>query len=145
MANSYQNAVLQFAYPDGWALDETRTGDGLTISLQSPYSMFVFVNCYDAPVSAQQVADQALETMKDEYAELDCEGVKEMIDGVMAVGHDINFFSLDLTNTCWIRAFSAGKQTVLIFAQTSDLDLERGETAFRAICASVKLGTPVKL
>jgi hypothetical protein len=141
MSNSYHNAAIQFLYPDGWKLDETRTRDGLTISLQSPYSMFVFVNCYESPVGAQEVADQALETMEEEYLELDSDPLCETIADVAAVGYDVNFFSLDLTNTCWIRALSSGKHTVLIFAQTSDLDLARGEPAFRAICASLKLGT----
>ena len=141
MSNSYQNAAFQFLYPEDWTLDESRTEDGLTISLQSPYSMFVFINCYEEAVDAQDVADQALDTMVQEYTELDSEPVHETIGDVPAVGHDVNFFSLDLTNTCWIRAFSVGGQTVLIFAQTNDLDLEQGELAFRAICASLKLST----
>jgi hypothetical protein len=146
MNNIYQNAAFEFLYPDNWRLDESRTEDGLTISLQSPYSMFVFVNCYEKPLDekpldAQDVADQALETMVQEYTELDSEPVSETIGDIPAVGHDVNFFSLDLTNTCWIRAFSAGDHTVLIFAQTNDLDLDQGEMAFRGICASLKLST----
>jgi hypothetical protein len=139
--NGYQNAALEFLYPESWQLDESRTEDGLTISLQSPYSMFVFVNCYENPLEVQDVADQALETMLQEYAELDSEPVQEKIGELPAVGYDVNFFSLDLTNTCWIRAFSAGQRTVLIFAQTSDLDLDQAEMAFRGICASLKPGT----
>jgi hypothetical protein len=139
MNHTYHNDMCEFSYPDNWSLDESRTEDGLTISLQSPYSMFVFVNCYEDPVDAQDVADQALEAMRQEYEELDFESVSERIGSVPAVGHDVNFFSLDLTNTCWIRAFSAGDHTVLIFAQTNDLDLDQGETAFREICASLKL------
>jgi hypothetical protein len=141
MSNSYHNAAVEFLYPDDWRLDEVRTEDGLTVSLQSPYSMFVFVNSYEAPVDPQQVADQALETMQEEYTDMDFEAVRDTIADAPAVGHDVNFFSLDLTNTCWIRAFSAGKHTVLIFAQTNDLDLDRGEQAFRGICSSLKLGS----
>jgi hypothetical protein len=142
MVNSYSNSSVQFLFPEGWNVDENRTGEGLTVSLQSPYSMFVFVNCYDKPMDAEEVADQALETMQQEYDDLDSEEIRETIANCPAVGHDVNFFSLDLTNTCWIRALTWNKQTVLVFAQTNDLDLERAELAFRGICASLKLGTP---
>lgn len=138
MSLSYENPTFQFLYPDGWELDEIRSSDGLTINLQSPFSMFAFVTVYDRLQPPAQLADQALQTMAEEYDELDSEPVKEMIAALPAVGHDVNFFSLDLTNTCWIRALEKGGRSMLIFAQTSDLDLERGEMAFRAICASLK-------
>ena len=70
---------------------------------------------------------------------MDSDPVAEKIADQAAVGHDVSFFSLDLTNTCWIRAFSAGDHSVLMFAQTSDMDLERGEQAFRGICTSLKI------
>ena len=141
MSLSYQNKLFEFLYPDGWKLDETRSGDGLTVSLQSPFSMFAFINIYDRALEAKNLADQALETMAEEYEDLDADPVSEMISDLPAVGHDVNFFSLDLTNTCWIRAFTSGSYSMLIFAQTNDLDLEQGEAAFRGICASLKLGT----
>ena len=138
MSLSYHNKLFEFLYPDGWALDEARTGEGFTVSLQSPYSMFVLVSYYDAVLDPKKLADQALETMTEEYDELDSVPISVSIAKLPAVGHDVNFFSLDLTNTCWIRAFISGSHSVLIFAQTSDLDLERGELAFRGICASLK-------
>ena len=56
----------------------------------------------------------------------------------MAVGHDIQFFSLDLTNTCWTRSFYSARGTVLVMCQTSDLELEKNEPVLRAICASLE-------
>ena len=87
------------------------------------------------------MADQALEAMRDEYPELDADAVSARIDGQTAVGYDANFFSLDLTNSCWIRAFSARGRTVLLFAQANDLDLADGERSLRAIFASIKIAT----
>jgi hypothetical protein len=88
------------------------------------------------------VADEALEAMRGEYPGLDLSPVSETIAGRPAVGFDVNFFSLDLTNTCWIRAFSSAGRTVLIFAQTNDLELEQGERGFRAVCESIDLAEP---
>jgi hypothetical protein len=139
MSNAYHSAAIHFLYPDDWELNESRSRDGLTVSLQSPYSMFLFLTYYDRVVVSSELADEALRTMAAEYPELDSDPVAEKIADQSAVGHDVSFFSLDLTNTCWIRAFSAGDYSVLIFAQTSDLDIERGEQAFRGICASLNV------
>ena len=138
----YENAVIRFAYPEGWTVDETESEDGPTISLQSPFSMFLFITLYDCSRTAQDVADQALGAMQEEYAEMDVEPAAEMIAERAAVGHDVNFFSLDLTNTCWIRALTASRHTVLLFAQANDLDLETAEPTLRAIFASLKLCEP---
>lgn len=138
MSNAYHSAAIHFLYPDDWELRESRGRDPLTVSLQSPYSMFLFLNYYDSVVAPVQLADEALRSMTEEYPELDSDPVAEKIADQPAVGHDVSFFSLDLTNTCWIRAFSAGDHSVLIFAQTTDLDLERAEQAFRGICSSLK-------
>jgi hypothetical protein len=141
MSNAYHNAAIQFLYPENWELAESRNRDGLTLNLQSPYSMFLFLTYYDRAVDPSELADEALQTMSEEYPELDSDAVVQRIADQPAVGHDVSFFSLDLTNTCWIRAFSDGEHSVLIFAQTSDLDLERAELAFRGVCASLKLET----
>lgn len=139
MGVAYRNQHLQFIYPDGWEVDETESSDGVTASVQSPASMFVFITSYGRPLAPAELADQALLTMREEYPDLDSTPTSETIAGQPAVGHDVNFFSMDLTNTCWIRAFSAGGRTVLIFAQTNDLELQASERAFRAICASLEL------
>ncbi len=139
MIATYENSAVRFNYPEGWTVDETESEDGPTISLQSPFSMFVFVTLYDRTRSPQDVADQALAAMQQEYSEIDVAAVEEMIAGRAAVGHDVNFFSLDLTNTCWIRAMATARHTLLIFAQANDLDLETAEPTLRAICASLKL------
>ena len=141
MSHAYHSAAIDFLYPENWDLNESRNRDGLTVSLQSPYSMFLFLNYYDRAVAPEVLADEALQTMADEYPELDADPVAETIADQPAVGHDVSFFSLDLTNTCWIRAFSLGEQSVLIFAQTNDLDLEQGEQAFRGICRSLKISS----
>jgi hypothetical protein len=144
MSNAYHNAIIQFLYPENWELNESHNRDGLTVSLQSPYSMFLFLSYYNRPLAPDELADESLQTMAEEYPELDADPVAEMIADQPAVGHDVSFFSLDLTNTCWIRALSSGEHTLLIFAQTNDLDLEQGEQTFRGICGSLKI-SPQKL
>ena len=126
-------------YPDGWEVVETATEDGLTVNLQSPGSVFLFLTLCDNESQPEDVADQALDAMREDYPDLDSCPISEMIADQPTIGHDVNFFSLDLTNTCWIRAFSSSRRTVLIFAQTNDMELEAGERVFRAICDSIEV------
>lgn len=139
MSLVYRNSHIRFSYPEGWQLDESRAEDGMTVNLQSPSSMFMFLTLTDSSMPPEDLAEQALATMREEYPELESSVVCETIAHVPAVGHDINFFSLDLTNSCWIRAFSSQRHTILIFAQASDLELELGESAFQALCGSIEL------
>jgi hypothetical protein len=56
----------------------------------------------------------------------------------MAVGHDVEFFSLDLSVTAWTRCFYGLAGTVLVLCQVSGADDEEYEPALRAICASMR-------
>src|SRR5207302_3445412 len=44
----------------------------------------------------------------------------ETINGHRAVGHDVEFISLDMTNSCTIRCFRTPRRTVLLFGQWSE-------------------------
>ena len=69
--------------------------------------------------------------MREEYPVLDAVPALETIDGHRAVGHDVEFISLDMTNSCTIRCFRTPRRTVLLFGQWSDLEDE--ETAAQLV------------
>jgi hypothetical protein len=85
------------------------------------------------------MAQTALEALQEEYPDLESEPHVDMLAGQMAIGHDVRFFSLDLTNTCWIRSFYSDAGTVLVMCQSNDLDLEQTEPILRAICTSMRM------
>ena len=138
MTAVYHNAEIRFRYPDGWELVESPSEEGLIVSLQSPGPMFLFLTLYDNEWQPEEVANRALDAMREDYPNLDSCPVSETIADLPTMGHDVNFFCLDLTNTCWIRAFSSSRRTVLIFAQTNDIELEADEQVFQAICDSIE-------
>ena len=65
--------------------------------------------------------DQALEAMREEYPDLDAVPAMETLNEHRAIGHDVEFFSLDITNAASIRSFRTARRTVLVFGQWSDL------------------------
>jgi len=88
--------------------------------------------------SAEDVAQITLEALQSEYPNLEADPAVETLAGQMAVGHDIHFFSFDLTNTCWTRSFDSPDGTVLLLCQVSDIDAD-DEPVLRAICKSLRV------
>jgi hypothetical protein len=139
MPAAFDEGGIRFQYPDNWKLEREDSDTGWTVSLQSPGTAFVMVCLREDLPSTDELAEAALDALREEYPELEADDRTESIAGQPAVGHDIRFFSLDLTNTCWTRSFYTPGGTVLVMCQTSDLDLEKNEPVLRAICASLEV------
>jgi hypothetical protein len=137
MIANFARDGIRFHYPENWHLEREDNEEGWTVSVQSPGTAFLMI-CYreDQP-DPGDVAETALAALKDEYAELESDDRVDSLAGQPAVGHDIRFFSFDLTNTCWTRSFYSSRGTVLVMCQVNDLELETNEPILRAICASL--------
>ncbi len=139
MSTTFERDGIRFTYPENWVLTQEENENGWTASLQSPATAFFLVT-YDGDMpESELMAETALDAMKAEYDSLESEPVTESIADQPAVGHDMRFFSFDLTNTCWTRCFYTPTGTVLFFAQTNDLELEYVEPLFRAVCKSIQI------
>ena len=75
--------------------------------------------------------------LQEEYSTLDATPVEENIGDRKAVGQNIAFFCMDLTNTAHIRAFQVGQVTLLILYQASDLEWPTTAAVFEAITLSL--------
>lgn len=139
MVAEFNDAGLQFRYPENWKLEREDSEEGWTVSVQSPATAFMMICFREDRPDTQELADAALQTLKEDYEELEAEDSVERVAGQKAVGHDIRFFSLDLPNTCWTRSFYSGSGTVLVLCQVNDLEQETNEPVLRAMCASLKV------
>ena len=95
------------------------------------------MSLYEDMPESSEVAQTTLDAMRAEYEDLESEEIFETVAGQPAVGHDIRFFALDLTNTCWVRSFYGACGTVLVFWQATDMDLIKIGPVLDAICASL--------
>ena len=137
MPAMFEQDGVRFQYPESWTLTREENPTGWTASLQSPGTAFALIT-YDSDLpEAELMVETALEAMKAEYEDLEYDPVVETIAGVPALGHDMRFFSLDLTNTCCSRSFYGAGGTLLLFWQSTDLELETVEPAMKALCASL--------
>jgi hypothetical protein len=138
MTGIYEDHGIRFEYPGDWELEVTDDGPVTTVALQSPGGLaFALVTTDDSRPAPAEVADEALTAMREEYPNLDATPALETINSHNAVGHDVEFISLDMTNTCAIRCFRTPRRTVLVFGQWSDLD-EDSEDLIRDVRRSLE-------
>ncbi len=139
MAAQFEDGGIRFRYPENWRLEREDNEAGWTVSVQSPETAFVMVCLREDMPSTDHLADAALDALREEYPELEADDCVDSLAGQPAIGHDIHFISLDLTNTCWTRSFYSSRGTVLVLCQMNDLELDKHEPVLRAICASMEL------
>jgi hypothetical protein len=138
MASLFERDGISFRYPETWRLEREANDGGWTVTLQSPGTAFLTLTLDESMPAAEEMAEAALAALREEYPTIEAEAqVERLAGGQMALGHDINFISLDLTNTCWTRSFCSETGTVLVLCQSSDLELEQYGPVLRAVCASL--------
>ena len=132
-SKTFENHGVRFDYPSGWELEENDHGGVMTVAVQDPAGLgFALITTDESCPDPADVADAALEAMREEYPDLDAAPVMETINEHCATGHDVEFFALDMTNGASIRCFRTPNRTVLAFGQWSDVgeadlpDLIRG-------------------
>jgi hypothetical protein len=140
MSGLYDDHGIRFQYPSTWELDESEDDtDRVCITVQSTSGpAFAMVTLDENRPDPREMADEALRAMREEYAEAEITSVFGMVAKHDAIGHDLEFFELDLLNGCAIRAFRTPRRTVLIFTQWSmvDLDDDEPEAIVQALLAS---------
>lgn len=128
-AQAYEDQGLRFEYPPGWVLEETENGAMRTLAVQAPDGLgFAVIQTDDTRPDPEEIASAALEAMRDDYPDLDSRPVLESINDHAATGHDLEFLTLDMTNSASIRCFRTPRRTVLALGQWSDMgDAELSE------------------
>lgn len=124
---------IAFQYPENWQLVPENYQSGWAVSVQSPGTAFLTMTCDDSKTGMGELADTALKILSEEYKQMDVTPFSGTVAGRPAIGHDVDFFSFDLTNSCLIRALTIGQGVLLIVAQASDLE----ETQFAVIQAMI--------
>jgi hypothetical protein len=134
----YEDHGIHFEYPSDWQLEVSEDGPVTTVEVEAPSGLaFAWVRADESCPDPASVADEWLEAMRQEFPDLEAVPALDTIQDHCATGHDVEFFSLDITNGATIRCFRTPRRTVLVFGQWSDLggadlpDLIRG--VFRSV------------
>lgn len=141
MAAVYEKGGLRFLYPENWKLEEDPTPDGWSVTVQSPETAFLTISVYPDRPQVDEVLQTVLSTLREDAPDLETAPAVERIAKHNARGHDINFFSMDLTNSAWTRSFRMHDKTILILGQMNDMELDYAEPVLRAIRASLEISS----
>ena len=133
----FERDGIRFHYPENWRLTREDADTGWTVSVQSADTAFFMLTFDSNMPEVSQVAETVLDALRTDYPDLEADDAVESLAGQPALGHNIRFFSLDLTNTCYTRSFYSGAGTILLMWQANDLELEAVEPIFKAICKSL--------
>ena len=134
---------VSFQYPENWTLDEQDVLAGRrSVTIYSPEGGFWSV-AMDAPsADPAQLAQAALDALKQEYEGLEAEETRETVAGHELVGFNVNFFYLDLITTAGIRSLSIARTTYIIYYQAEDREFQRIHRVFDAMTTSLLMGMP---
>lgn len=138
MIATFDRSGIRFQYPGNWTLDLEEDGDAWTATVQSGDLAFLLVSLRPDATAPAELADDALAALREEYKELEADPVVEAFNGRPALGHDIDFLTVDTTITCRTRAFDAAAGPVLVMVQFSEYDREKNEQVLEAMCASMQ-------
>lgn len=135
----YEKHGVRFDYPASWEIEETLDGEVASVAVSIPDGLgFVVITTDPTCPDPNLASAEALEALREEYPNLDSTQVMEVINGQTTVGHDVEFFTLDMTNSASIRCFRTPRRTVLCFGQWSDLGDEATAEHVRSILQSIE-------
>ena len=140
MAAVFERSGVKFQFPENWAVEtEDSDSGGWTVAVQSPVTAFVVVSLRTDGQTATEVAVEALAAIRTEYADAEAEAVVESLAGRPALGHDIDFLTLDTTTSCWTRCVDTADGPLLVLCQVSDFDRAVNEPVLNAITTSLEI------
>jgi hypothetical protein len=141
MPARFDHLGISFQYPENWQLDQADAMQGApSVTVYSPGGAFWSVMIHPRSADPARLAKAATDAMRQEYEELEAEPVNETLAGHDAVGYDLNFYYLDLTNTASVRSLRTRRQTYTIFYQAEDREFNEVEKVFQAITVSLMDG-----
>jgi hypothetical protein len=137
MPANFEQDGIAFQYPENWALEEAEHDGGWSVTVQSSETAFLTVSYYLDQDDMAVLADSALAAFREEYKSVESDRALETIAGVPAVGYDIRFISMDLTNTAWVRALPCEEGCLLILCELNDFELDTNGPVLKAIAKSL--------
>ncbi|MCE9566159.1 MAG: hypothetical protein K8U57_29405 [Planctomycetes bacterium] len=137
---AFERDGITFHYPASWRIEiEDAEDGGWAATVSSPDTAFMLVSLRPDARDPADLADQTLAALQEEYEDLEVENRLETIAGQPALGHDLDFITLDVPITCRTRSLGTLAGPLLLMCQTSEFDRERNDPVLRAIVASLRL------
>ena len=138
MPQRFDRLDISFQYPDNWTLDDSDAVSGSeSVTVYAPDGSFWSVSVHPSEANPLELARSVVDAMKQEYAGVEVEEVRESLLGIEVVGFDMNFYYLDFTNSAQVRSLRANDRIYTVFCQGEDHEFDQLTDVFRAMTASL--------
>ena len=138
MVATYDRCGIRFLYPDNWKVQEDNPQPHAhCVTLQSPGSGFWMLQILESRESLDRLASGALDSVRQDYEEVEVVPAREEIAGTSLAGYDMQFYCLDFVVSAKIRSFSLADRACVLLFQAEDSEFEKIELVFSAITASL--------
>ena len=138
MTGKYERSGVRFLYPENWEVAQDQSDkETRSVLVQAPSGAFWSVDLCIQAMNDHDLAEQVLDTMKQEYTDLESEAVTDQIGGQAATGYNMQFYCMDLVVTARVRAVRTSVGTLVLFYQAEDREFGQLEPVFRAISESM--------
>lgn len=138
MSAEFTGCGVRFRYPDRWELSEEPSDEGTTITVSSSGASFWTLSLFFDCPAPKDVVEQALDTFRAEYDELDVYSVSLELCQRPTSARDIEFVCLEMLNSAFLRSFQTEQFTALVLYQGTDQELEQTREALDAIANSLQ-------
>ena len=138
MAAEYNRSGIRFLYPENWKITEDHSdAQARSVTVQAPCGAFWSVDLHLHTRQSRSLAAEVLQTMRQEYTDLEAEPISEQIGGVQAAGYDMQFYCMDLIIQSRVLTMPTDAGMLVMLCQGEDRDFQQLEPVFRAISESM--------
>ncbi len=118
MVATYEGLGLSLLYPENWVLEESlEDREAAGVSIESPDGVFFSINRYKDQSDANQILQQAIEAMRQEYPELEEDPLDDASNWSADASVELSFYYLDLLIMTRLLALRVGPDMLLIQMQ----------------------------
>lgn len=129
---------VRFRFPRSWKLTEEPSRNETCITVAGPRTAFWSLTLFFDCPSPDDVTETVLEAFRDEYEDLDVYPAVVRLGSKPAVGADLEFVALDLTNSAFVRVCRTDRFTAVVLYQATDDELDEGLPVLEAITDSIE-------
>lgn len=138
MSAVFHKHGVRFEYPTDWSVTEDATATEVCITVSNDCASFWSLTLFFDRPSPEDVAETVVRAFEDEYESVDVYPTNADVGSVPAVGADLEFLALDLTNSAYVRVCRTGRFTAVVLYQGTDHELAKGLPELEAISSTIE-------
>lgn len=139
MPAEFERDGIQFLYPENWRLDLQAPSEGIicAVSLEAPSGAIWSVNVEEGLRDREELASKILQTMRDEYEEVEAEPYQGQLGEYRTVGYEMHFYCIELIVKSVVQCYHTDDRTFLVMTQAESRDHDELDPIFHALGASL--------